>query len=279
MRIGLVQMTTGLNPDANARHLAAAIGELAADGATLVFTPEMSGLLDRDSHRLRAAARDEAEDPVLAAVRDAAKRHGVGVVLGSLAVRGGAHGRLSNRSFVIGSDGVVAARYDKLHLFDVELAGGERYRESASFAPGNRAEVAEVAGARLGLSICYDLRFPALYTALAQAGADLLAVPAAFTVPTGRAHWEVLLRARAIETGCFVAAAAQTGRHEDGRETWGHSLVVDPWGDVLLDMGVAPGVATVDLELARVADARTRIPALASARPFAPPAPPRDAAA
>ncbi|MFN3591146.1 MAG: nitrilase-related carbon-nitrogen hydrolase, partial [Thermaurantiacus sp.] len=134
-------------------------------------------------------------------------------------------------------------------------------------------------GARLGLSICYDLRFPALYTALAQAGADLLAVPAAFTVPTGRAHWEVLLRARAIETGCFVAAAAQTGRHEDGRETWGHSLVVDPWGDVLLDMGVALGVATVDLELARVADARTRIPALASARPFAPPGPPRDAAA
>jgi predicted amidohydrolase len=279
LRVGLVQMTTGLDPDASARHLAGAVAEVASDGAKLVFTPEMSGLLDRNSKRLQGAARDEADDPVLAAVREAARAHGVGIALGSLAVRGGADGRLLNRSFLIAPDGAIIARYDKLHLFDVELGGGERYRESASFAPGDRAVVAAIAGAQLGLSVCYDLRFPALYAALAQAGAELLAVPAAFTVPTGRAHWEVLLRARAIETGCFVIAAAQTGQHEDGRQTWGHSLVVDPWGKVLLDMGEAPGIAIVDLELDRVAEARARVPALAHARPFMMPAGARGAAA
>lgn len=279
LRIGLVQMTSGIDPEANACHLEAAVAELAGQGATLVFTPEMSGLLDRNPARLAAAARAEEEDRVLAAMRAAARAHGLAIALGSLAVRGGAGGRLCNRSFLIGPDGALLARYDKLHLFDVDLPGGERYRESATFAPGDRAVVADVAGVRLGLSICYDLRFPALHATLARAGAQLIAVPAAFTVPTGRAHWETLLRARAIETGCFLVAAAQTGRHEDGRETWGHSLVVDPWGELLLDMGASPGTAAVDLDLGRVAEARARIPSLSHARPFAAPDTAREAAA
>jgi predicted amidohydrolase len=278
LRIGLVQTTTGLDRAANAESLCAAIASLAAAGARLVFTPEMSGLLDRNTQRLAAAARSEAEEPVLRAVREAARAHGVAVALGSLALRGPA-GRLFNRSLLIGPDGGIAARYDKLHLFDVDLPDGQRYRESAAFAPGDRAVLAGAAGVRLGLSICYDLRFPALYAALARAGAELIAVPAAFTVPTGRAHWHVLLRARAIETGSFVIAAAQTGRHADGRETYGHSLVADPWGTVLIDMGEAPGTATVDIEPARVAEARARIPSLAHARPFLGPEPARVLAA
>lgn len=273
MRLGLVQTTTGLDPAANAAALVEAIGRLARAGAGLVFTPEMSGLLDRDPARLSAAARTEAEDMVLAAVRAAARAHRVAVHLGSLAVRRPGSDRLANRGFVVGPDGAILARYDKLHLFDVDLPDGSRYRESASFAPGEATAVAEVAGTHLGLSICYDLRFPALYQALARAGAEILAVPAAFTRPTGQAHWHVLLRARAIETGCFVVAAAQTGTHADGRETYGHSLVVDPWGEVLLDMGEAPGEALVTIDLARVAEVRGRIPALAHARPV--PAPDR----
>jgi predicted amidohydrolase len=272
LRIGLVQMTSGIDPEANRRHLETAVAILAQRGASLIFTPEMSGLLDRRSARLMSAARDEEADAVLAAMRAAARHHGIAIAIGSLAVRGGTDDRLANRSFLIGPDGEVLARYDKLHLFDVDLPDGERYRESASFAQGDRAVVADVAGVRLGLSVCYDLRFPSLYAALAQAGAEVIAVPAAFTVPTGRAHWEVLLRARAIETGCFVVAAAQTGQHEDGRETWGHSLVVDPWGEVLLDMERLPGTAALDIDLARVAEARARIPALRHARPFRAPA-------
>jgi len=274
--VGVVQLTGGRDPEQNARDLVEAIGALAARGARLVFTPEMSNIVERDGARLVAAARPEEADPVLAAVRAAAAAHGVGVALGSLALAGGDR-RLRNRSLVIGPDGAILARYDKLHLFDVTLPGGERYRESATFAAGDEAVVADVPvpggeALRLGLSICYDLRFPALYQALARAGAQVLAVPAAFTVPTGLAHWHVLLRARAIECGCWVVAAAQTGRHEDGRQTFGHSLVVSPWGEVRLDMGEERGAALADLDPGEVEEARARIPALAHARPFRAPA-------
>ena len=271
-KIGLYQANTGIDPAANARDLVAAIGELAGRGAEIVFTPEMSGLLDRDRARGRAAIRTESEDVVLAAVRDAARAHGVWVSLGSLAVLPEAGAALPvNRSLLIDDKGGVVARYDKIHLFDVDLAGGERYRESAGYAPGASATVTETPWGRLGLTVCYDVRFPALYRALAVAGADILSVPAAFTVPTGSAHWHVLLRARAIETGCFVVAAAQSGAHADGRETYGHSLVVDPWGQVLLDMGEGTGIATCDLDLGAVAAARGKVPALANARDFTAP--------
>lgn len=267
--IGLVQTTTGLDPAANAAGLAASVDRLAADGAELVFTPEMSGLLDRDSRRLAATAMTEADEPTLAALRNVAERRTIAVSIGSLAIRDG-DGPLVNRGFLIGPDGAIAARYDKLHLFDVDLPSGERYRESASFRAGSAVRLAAFDWGRLGLAICYDLRFPALHAALAAAGADIIAQPAAFTVPTGEAHWHVLLRARAIETGCFIVAAAQTGHHADGRATWGHSLVVDPWGRVLLDMGTAPGTARIDLDPAQVAEARGRIPNLRHGRPLPP---------
>lgn len=270
-RLGLVQTRTGLDPERNAAELAEAAAKLAANGADIIFTPEMSGLLDRNTKRLIAAARAEIDDPALSALSTVARRFAVPVAIGSLAIRdegAGADGRLANRSFLIAPDGRIAARYDKMHLFDVDLPNGDRYRESASFVSGERVQLVDLAWGRLGLAICYDVRFPQLHAALARAGADVIAQPAAFTVPTGEAHWHVLLRARAIETGAFVVAAAQTGLHEDGRETFGHSLVVGPWGRVLLDMGTAPGLATVDVDLGEVADARARIPNLRHARPL-----------
>ncbi len=279
LRIGLVQTTTGIDPAFEADALAAAIGTLAAQGAQLIFTPEMSGLLDRDRGRAATAITDEAQDPVLTAVRAAARKAGVWVQLGSLALRDPSAERLANRAFLIDNHGRICARYDKIHLFDVALGGSETYRESAAYAPGTEAVIAETPYGALGLTICYDVRFPALHRALAEAGATMLAVPAAFTRPTGEAHWHVLLRARAIETGCFVIAAAQTGDHADGRATFGHSLVIDPWGVVLLDMGTAAGTAIVDIDLAAVADARRRVPALGHARAYAPPAPRTAAAA
>ena len=271
LRLGIVQTNSGIDPAANADMLAAAIATLASDGAQLVLTPEMSGLLDRDRTRIMTNVRGEAEDVVLAAVRVAARQHGVWVELGSLAIRvDGAkeEPRLANRSFLIDAAGEVRARYDKIHLFDVDLPTGERHRESATYRPGAEAVVVDTPWARLGLAICYDLRFAGLFAALANAGAQLLTVPAAFTRPTGAAHWHALLRARAIETGSFVVAAAQTGEHADGRATYGHSLVIDPWGEVLLDMGEAAGTAICDIDLGAVADTRARIPALAHARPF-----------
>lgn len=263
--IALVQTTTGIDPHANAAALAAAVRQAAVEGAAMVFTPEMSGLLDRDRARAAAAIRAEADDPVLAAVRDAARDARVWVQLGSLAVRRG-DGRLANRAFVIDDAGAVRARYDKMHLFDVDLPTGERWRESASYAGGAGAVAVRTPAGLLGLSICYDLRFPDLYRALTDAGADLLSIPAAFTRPTGEAHWHLLLRARAVEAGVFVVAAAQAGEHEDGRATYGHSLVVDPWGDVLLDMGGAPGIGHAVIDPARLAEVRGRIPALAHRR-------------
>ncbi|MDB5692539.1 MAG: carbon-nitrogen hydrolase family protein [Alphaproteobacteria bacterium] len=266
-RIALYQARTGIDPEANARDLVAAIEEAAQGGAAMLFTPEMSGLLDRDRARAAAFLHGEADDPVLAAVREAAARSGLWVHLGSLALRR-EDGRLANRGFVLDDRGAVRATYDKLHLFDVDLPTGESWRESASYAPGERAVVVATPVGPLGLSICYDLRFPDLYRALTDAGAKAIAIPAAFTVPTGAAHWHVLMRARAIEAGVFVIAAAQSGRHEDGRETYGHSLVIGPWGDVLLDMGDEKGLGYADIDLARVDEVRGRLPAISHRRPI-----------
>ena len=268
-RIALFQYCTGIDPAANAQTLVAAIGEAADGGAEMLFTPEMSGLLDRNAERAAANLRSEDDDQVLAACREAVRHHGLWLHLGSLAVRTDEQ-KLANRTFVIDPAGEVRARYDKIHLFDVDLPTGESWRESAVYRPGDGAVVVEGTPAgRLGLAICYDLRFPALFVRLAEAGAETVALPAAFTVPTGRAHWEVLLRARAIEAGAFVVAAAQSGRHADGRETYGHSLVVGPWGEVLLDMGEGVGVGFADIELSRVEDVRRRIPSLSHRRPIA----------
>jgi predicted amidohydrolase len=267
-RIALFQSCTGIDPAANAQALVAAIEEAANGAAEMLFTPEMSGLLDRDAERAAANLGTEEDDQVLAACRDAAGRHGLWLHLGSLAVRTDEQ-KLANRTFVIDPTGAVRARYDKIHLFDVDLPTGESWRESAVYRPGEGAVVVDgTPVGRLGLAICYDLRFPALFSRLAEAGAEAIAVPAAFTVPTGRAHWEVLLRARAIEVGAFVVAAAQSGRHADGRETYGHSLVVSPWGEVLLDMGDGIGVGFADIELSRVEDVRRRIPSLSHRRPI-----------
>jgi len=267
-KIALFQSQTGIDPEANAAALVKAIGQAAAAGAEMIFTPEMSGLLDRDTQRARTNLRTEEEDQVLAACKAAAKRDKIWLHIGSLAVLL-EDGKVANRGFVIDREGQVRARYDKIHLFDVDLPTGESWRESATYSAGK--DVAIVNGTpvgKIGLTICYDLRFPALFARIAEGDADLIAVPAAFTVPTGRAHWHVLLRARAIEAGLFVVAAAQVGRHEDGRHTFGHSLVVDPWGEVLLDMGDQPGVGFADVDLTRISDVRSRIPALNHRRPI-----------
>ncbi len=271
-RIALYQARSGIDPAANARALVAAAEEAAAGGAAILFTPEMSGLLDRDRARAEAKLRVESEDEVLAEVRSAAARFGIWVHLGSLAIRGeDGDSRLRNRGYLITNSGDLSTFYDKIHLFDVDLATGESWRESSAYAAGGRAVVAASPAGRLGLSICYDLRFPDLYRALTDAGAQLLAIPAAFTVPTGLAHWHLLLRARAVEAGVFVVAAAQSGRHEDGRETYGHSLVVGPWGDILLDMGEAVGVGFAEIDLAQIEAVRARLPALSHRRPIPPP--------
>jgi predicted amidohydrolase len=228
----------------------------------------MSGLLDRDSQRAAKNLRAEDEDEVLAACREAARRHSIWLHVGSLAILVD-DGKVANRGFVIDREGNIRARYDKIHLFDVDLPTGESWRESNVYSAG--AGVVLINGTpigKLGLTICYDLRFPGLFARLAEAGADIISVPAAFTVPTGKAHWHVLLRARAIEAGLFVVAAAQVGRHEDGRQTFGHSLVIDPWGEVLLDMGEEKGVGFADIDLARISDVRSRIPALNHRRPI-----------
>ncbi len=260
-KIAVVQTTTGIDPLANAAALVAAIEEAGAGGATMVFTPEMSGVLDRDRARAAAVLAKEGDDRVLVAVREAAARVGVWVHLGSLALRR-PDGRLANRSFVIDSIGNIRARYDKMHLFDVDLPNGESWRESATYAAGERPVVVGSPLGPLGLSICYDMRFPDLYRALTDAGAQVLSVPASFTRPTGAAHWHILLRARAIEAGVHLVAAAQTGVHEDGRATYGHSLVVDPWGEILLDMGEAPGIGYAEVDPEKLRAVRGRVPAL-----------------
>lgn len=267
-KIALFQSNTGIDPTENARALSNAVEQAAGGGAEMLFTPEMSGLLDRDSQRAAANIRPPDEDSVLAAAREAAARHRIWLHIGSLAVLADG-GKVANRSFVIDREGEVRATYDKLHLFDVDLPTGESWRESNVYSAGS--DVVVVNGTpvgKLGLTICYDLRFPGLFARLAESDADVIAVPAAFTVPTGKAHWHVLLRARAIEAGLFVVAAAQVGHHEDGRTTFGHSLVVDPWGDILLDMGEGQGVAFADIDLKRISAVRSRIPALNHRRPI-----------
>lgn len=273
MRAAIFQSCTCIDPAESARALDAAIVEARAAGAEMLFTPEMSGLLDRDRKRAAQHLATQADDRVLAAVREAAARTGLWVHLGSLALRGDAgdgDDRLVNRGFVIDGDGEIRAYYDKIHLFDVDLPTGESWRESASYRPGERAVVAETPWGRLGLSICYDLRFPDLFRTLSDAGAQILAIPAAFTVPTGAAHWHVMMRARAIEAGCWVISAAQTGRHADGRETFGHSLAIDPWGAIALDMGDATGLGYADIDIGRVDEVRSRVPALMHRRPIGP---------
>jgi len=265
MRIAVLQMTTGIDPVANARTLTEAVADARRGGAAMLFTPEMSGVLDSNRSRAAGNLHPESDDAVLAAVRKAAAEQGIWVHLGSLAVRGD-DGKLANRAYVIDSDGNIRARYDKLHLFDVDLPTGESWRESASYTPGSGAVVVDTPVGQVGLAICYDMRFPDLFRALSDAGATLLAVPAAFTRPTGAAHWHILLRARAIEAAAFVVAAAQTGVHEDGRATYGHSLVIDPWGEVLLDMGEEAGLGFAEIDPSRTADVRARIPVLAHRR-------------
>jgi predicted amidohydrolase len=273
MRVGLCQMRSGVDRDANVAAATELVRAAAGEGATLVATPEMTTLLDRNPHRLFRSLPDEDEwrDAEHAAFAALANELGIHLLIGSMAVGVQVEGRtkLANRSVLFGPGGAIA-RYDKIHLFDVDLPTGESWRESATVAGGGEGVVADIGAAKLGLTICYDVRFPHLYRQLAQAGAEILAVPAAFTVPTGEAHWATLLRARAIETGAFVIAPAQGGEHEDGRKTYGHSMVIDPWGRVLACReGDTPGILLADLDLAAVADARARIPSLALDRPFA----------
>jgi deaminated glutathione amidase len=262
-RIALLQMTSGIDPAANAKAICEAVEESAKGGAAMLFTPEMAGLLDRDRKRAAANIVGEADNLVLAAVKEAAAQANIWVHLGSIPVLK-QDGRWANRCLVIDNTGAVAARYDKIHMFDVELASGESWRESNAYAAGDRAVSLGTPVGRLGLGICYDMRFPALATQLGAMGVDAIAYPSAFTVPTGRAHWHILLRARAIEATAFVIAPAQVGAHADGRETFGHSLVVDPWGEVLLDMGDAPGLGYADIDSDMVNRIRAQIPSLAN---------------
>lgn len=265
MRVGVVQLNVGDDPAANLTQTLALLDR--AEGADLVLTPECTNLLSSNRDHQRAVLRHQAEDPTLAALRNWAARCGVHLLIGSLGLlTHDADGRFANRSFLIGPDGDIIAQYDKIHMFDVNVSDSEVYRESAAYRPGSQAVVAPTPWGGLGMTVCYDLRFAYLHRMLAQRGADILTVPAAFNHITGAAHWEVLLRARAIETGCFVIAPAQTGFHAEtagkGRRTYGHSLVVSPWGEVILDMGTDMGLGQVDLDLSQVAQARARIPAL-----------------
>ena len=269
-RAAAVQMRTGIDVGRNVAAAETLIREAAAAGAQYVLTPEMTTILDRDRERLLAAISPEESDPSLAHFRALARELGIHLHVGSMAIKLGLDG-VANRSFLIDPAGAILACYDKIHMFDVDLAGGESYRESRLYRPGNAAAIADLPWARLGLTVCYDVRFPHLYRALAKAGASVIAIPAAFTRTTGEAHWHVLIRARAIETGSFVIAAAQAGSHEDGRETYGHSMIVDPWGKILAEAGREPGVILADIDPAESVLVRGRLPALANDRPFTAP--------
>lgn len=263
-KIAIFQMTSGIDPKVNAKALEAAIREAAQKGAAMLFTPEMSGLLDSNRDRARRHMVPEENNPVLRLVQETAASAGIWVHLGSLALAGS--GKSLNRGFLIDDQGAIRARYDKLHLFDVDLPTGESWRESNAYSAGAGAVVASCPLGALGLSICYDVRFPALYQGLSSSGATVLSIPAAFTVPTGEAHWHVLLRARAIENACWVIATAQSGVHEDGRKTYGHSLVIDPWGQIVLDMGEGTGIGYADIDADTVSAVRARIPVIAHRR-------------
>lgn len=273
MRSALIQLNVSDDPAANLPVTLDLVRQAVAGGAGFVLTPELTNGLSSSRAWQRSVFRHEEEDATLAALRAEAKAAGIWLLIGSLGLlTHDADGRFANRSLLVGPDGGIAARYDKIHMFDVNVSATEVYRESEGYRPGTRAVVAETPFARLGMSVCYDIRFPALYRRLAQGGAQVITVPAAFNHITGAAHWETLLRARAIETGCFVLAPAQTGFHPEtggkGRRTHGHSLAVAPWGEVLADAGTAPGVTFVDLDLARVEEARHRVPSLSHDRDF-----------
>ncbi len=278
MRAGLVQLTVGDDPAANLPETLALIGAAVEGGADLVLTPECTNCLSSNRDHQRRVLRHEEDDQTLAVLRAAAADHGIWLLIGSLGLlTHDADGRFANRSFLIGPDGDIAARYDKIHMFDVNVSETEVYRESAGYRPGGRAVLADTPLGRIGITVCYDVRFPYLYRALAKAGAQILTVPAAFNHITGAAHWHVLMRARAIETGCFVLAPAQTGFHPEqqgkGRRTYGHSLAVAPWGEVIADAGdEGPGVTFAEIDLAQVEKARGRVPSLTHDRPFDGPA-------
>jgi deaminated glutathione amidase len=266
-RVGLIQMRTGRAPRANIDAATKLIGGAKAAGADYVQTPEMTNIMEVKRESLFGAIVAEETDPSLAAFREVARAQKLWLHVGSLAIKISPD-KAANRSFLIAPNGEIAARYDKIHMFDVDLAGGESYRESRSYRAGEAAVAADLPWGRLGLTICYDLRFPALYRALAEAGCSFLAIPSAFTRQTGEAHWHVLMRARAIENTCYVFAAAQGGSHENGRETFGHSLVVDPWGRVIAEGGTEPGVVMAEIALADISAARSRIPSLQHGRRF-----------
>ena len=266
-RVGLVQMCAGRDVGRNIATATELIRAAARGGAQYVQTPEMTNIMELERPRLLAAIKPEAEDPAVVEFRSLAGELGIWLHVGSLALMG-ERDRPVNRSLLISPEGRIVARYDKIHMFDVDLGGGESYRESANYEPGREAVVASLPWGQLGMTICYDLRFPHLHRALAHAGARFIAVPAAFTKPTGLSHWHTLLRARAIECQCYVFAAAQCGKHENGRETYGHSLVISPWGEVLAEADVQPAVTFADVELQRLDDVRRQVPSLRHDRPF-----------
>ena len=276
-KAAMIQMRTGVTPQANLDAAVKLIGQAKAAGAHYVQTPEITNIFDSNRERLFGNIHEEEADPTLAAMRELARKLGLHIHLGSFAIKV-ASDKAANRSILLDPQGEIVARYDKIHMFDVELDDGHTYRESRNYRPGDRAVLADLPWGRLGLTVCYDLRFPALYRALAEAGATILAIPSAFTQQTGEAHWHVLQRARAIENGCFVFAAAQGGKHENGRETYGHSLIVDPWGRVLAEGGTEPDVVIAEIDMTQVLAARKRIPSLQHGRrfevaePVAPPA-------
>lgn len=270
VRVACVQVNAGTEVLPNLDQAGRLIRQARDAGAELIVTPENVAMIAQGRQRILERVKPEAEHPGLPFFTDLARETGAWLLVGSLGILL-APGQVANRSYLIDSSGRVAAWYDKIHMFDVDLAGGESYRESATFKPGERAVVAATPWGGVGLTICYDLRFAYLFRTLAQAGAGLITVPAAFTAPTGRAHWHVLLRARAIETGCFILAPGQCGVHDEGRRTYGHSLIIDPWGEILADAGEAPGIITAELDLARVAEVRAMIPALKHDRSYAAP--------
>jgi len=268
MRVAALQMNSGTRPGPNLDQLEALAADAAGQGASYLLSPEVSVVFAENREGLRAVAGPWEANPAIERAAGIARRLGVTLHLGSLAVAL-PDGRFANRSVLFRPDGSIAATYDKIHLFDATLPGLRNYRESETYAGGNQAVVTDAPGFRLGMTICYDVRFPKLHRALAEAGAEVISVPAAFTVPTGEAHWEVLLRARAIETGAFVIASAQAGNHENGRSTWGHSMIIDPWGRIITQLGGdGPGIALADIDLKAVDEARGKVPALANAKPF-----------
>jgi predicted amidohydrolase len=273
MRVALLQLNSGDDPDANLPKTLDMVQQAVDGGAQLILTPEVTNCVSASRERQQQVLRHECDDPTLAALQEAAANAGAWVLIGSLGLKTeDADGRFANRSILLAPDGSVAARYDKIHMFDVQVSETETYRESAGYRPGDRAVLAHTDFAALGMTICYDIRFPHLYRSLAQAGAQVLTVPSAFSPVTGSAHWEPLLRARAIETGSYVLAPAQTGTHAatrgKARQTYGHSMAIAPWGEVLLDAGTEPGVFLVELELEQVATARARVPSLSHDRSF-----------